>query len=169
MHQYLEGLLLMKPGLLNLILSFWFNRWVAAKKLVFSVCLLMVPIWSPWFENPSLGREDLLEKEMATHSSVLAWRIPWMEEPGALQSTGLQRVGHDWATSLTHSLTIKKGEKIKFHLPKPLESILWPFSSPFHFLIQNDIQVLNYQNPWSHGQYHLPEMSTMRVTSYHKT
>ena len=43
----------------------------------------------------SLGREDLLEKEMATHSSVLAWRIPWMEEPGGLQSMGSQRVGHD--------------------------------------------------------------------------
>ena len=43
----------------------------------------------------SLGREDPLEKEMATHSSILAWRIPWTEEPGGLQSTGLQRVGHD--------------------------------------------------------------------------
>ena len=43
----------------------------------------------------SLGREDLLEKEMATHSSILAWKIPWMEEPGRLQSMGLQRVGHD--------------------------------------------------------------------------
>ena len=43
----------------------------------------------------SLGREDPLEKEMATHSSILAWRIPWMEELGGLQSTGLQRVQHD--------------------------------------------------------------------------
>ena len=43
----------------------------------------------------SLDREDPLEKEMATHSSILAWRIPWMEEPGRLQSTGSQRVGHD--------------------------------------------------------------------------
>ena len=43
----------------------------------------------------SLGREDPLEKEMATHSSVLAWRIPWMEEPGGLQSMGSQRVVHD--------------------------------------------------------------------------
>ena len=42
-----------------------------------------------------LGREDPLEKEMATHSSSLAWRIPWTEEPGGLQSTGSQRVGHD--------------------------------------------------------------------------
>ena len=43
----------------------------------------------------SLGGEDPLEKEMATHSSVLAWRIPWTEKPGGLQSTGSQRVGHD--------------------------------------------------------------------------
>ena len=42
-----------------------------------------------------LGREDPLEKEMATHSSTLAWRIPWTEEPDGLQSMGLQRVGHD--------------------------------------------------------------------------
>ena len=51
----------------------------------------------------SLGWEDPLEKEMATHSSTLAWETPWMEEPGRLQSMGLQRAEHDWATSLTHS------------------------------------------------------------------
>ena len=43
----------------------------------------------------SLGWEDALEKEMATHSSSLAWRTPWTEEPGGLQSIGSQRVGHD--------------------------------------------------------------------------
>ena len=43
----------------------------------------------------SLGWEDPLEKEMATHSSTLAWKIPWTEEPGGLQSMGSQRVGHD--------------------------------------------------------------------------
>ena len=43
----------------------------------------------------SLGWEYLLEKEMATNSSILAWKIPWMEEPGRLQSMGSQRVGHD--------------------------------------------------------------------------
>ena len=43
----------------------------------------------------SLGQEDPLEREMATHSSLLAWRNPWMEEPGGLQSMGLQRVRHD--------------------------------------------------------------------------
>ena len=43
----------------------------------------------------SLGQEDSLEKGMVTHSSILTWRIPWTEEPGGLQSTGSQRVGHD--------------------------------------------------------------------------
>ena len=47
----------------------------------------------------SLSQEDPLEKEMATHSSILAWRIPWTEEPGRLQSMGWQIVGHDWATN----------------------------------------------------------------------
>ena len=47
----------------------------------------------------SLGREDPLEKEMAVHSSILAWRIPWTEKPSRLQSTGSQRVRHNWATS----------------------------------------------------------------------
>ena len=56
---------------------------------------------------PSLGWEDPLEKEMVTHSSILAWRIPLTEKPGRLQSTGLQRVGHDWATSLSLFMSIK--------------------------------------------------------------
>ena len=47
----------------------------------------------------SLGWEDPLEKGMATHSSILSWRIPWTEEPGELQSKGLQQVGHDWVTN----------------------------------------------------------------------
>ena len=45
----------------------------------------------------SLGWKDPLEEEMSIHPSILAWRIPWTEELGGLQSTGLQRVGHDWA------------------------------------------------------------------------
>ena len=53
----------------------------------------------------SLSREDPLEKEMATDSSILAWRIPWAEEPGGLQSMGLQRVGHDEATQHAHAHT----------------------------------------------------------------
>ena len=56
-------------------------------------------MWETWVQ--SLGWEDPLEKEMAAHSSILAWRIPWTEEPGGLQSMGSQRVGHDWATKTT--------------------------------------------------------------------
>ena len=48
----------------------------------------------------SLVRDDPVEKGMATHSSVLAWRTPWTVEPGGLQSMGLQRVGHDWGTHI---------------------------------------------------------------------
>ena len=51
-------------------------------------------VWSP-------GWKDLLEKGMAIHSSILAWRIPWIKEPGRPQSMGLQRVGHAWATNTT--------------------------------------------------------------------
>ena len=67
-------------------------------------CLLLqggVHWGGPWFWLPSTG---MMEKEMATHPSTLAWRIPWTEEPGRLQSMGSQRVRHDWVTSLiTHS------------------------------------------------------------------
>ena len=56
-----------------------------------------------WF----LGQEDALEKEMAIHSNTLAWKIPWTEDPDRLQSMGSQRVGHDWATSLSLSLYAK--------------------------------------------------------------
>ena len=61
----------------------------------------------------SLGQEDPLEKEMATHSSILAWKIPWTEDPDRLQSMGSQRVRHDWETSLTHSLIITYNYKIQ--------------------------------------------------------
>ena len=50
-------------------------------------------MWETWVQ--SLGWENPLEEGMATHFSILAWRIPWTEEPGELQSMGLQRVGHD--------------------------------------------------------------------------
>ena len=63
----------------------------------------MPATWETWAR--SLGWEDLLERRMATHSSNLAWRIPWTEKPGRLQSMGSQRVGHDWATSLSLSFT----------------------------------------------------------------
>ena len=75
------------------------------------------PMRETWVQ--SLGQENSLEKEMATHSSILAWRIPWTEEPGRLQFMGSQRVGHDWATSLSLSLSIifqsrQKGPSISY-------------------------------------------------------
>ena len=56
-------------------------------------------MWETWIR--SLGWEDPLEKEIATHSSTLTWKIPWTEKPGRLQSIGLQRVRHDRVTSLS--------------------------------------------------------------------
>ena len=61
-----------------------------------------LPIRDTWV--PSLGREDPLEEGTAAHSSPLAWRMPWTEEPGRLQFMGLQRAGHDLATEHTQSL-----------------------------------------------------------------
>ena len=60
-----------------------------------------------WF----LGWEDPLQKEMATHSNILAQRIPWTEEPGGLQSMGFQRASHDWATK--HARTTLQGTAIE--------------------------------------------------------
>ena len=88
----------------------------------------------------SLGREDPLEKEMATHSSVLAWRIPRTEEPGGLQSMGSQWVRHDWGIEREHTLRIcysalippevnlgKNSVNKRRNLPPPREgSSLWP-------------------------------------------
>ena len=61
-------------------------------------------LWAGGTQVQSLGQEDPLKKEMATHSSTLAWKIPWMEEPGGLQSMRSQRVGHNWVTSLSFLL-----------------------------------------------------------------
>ena len=62
----------------------------------------------------SLGQEDPLQEAMALHSSILTWKIPWTEEPGGLQSMGLQRVGHDWSNlTYTYYLLLLGGTVIK--------------------------------------------------------
>ena len=70
----------------------------------------------PWEGNGNplwfLGYEDPMEKGLATPSSILAWKIPWTEEPGGLQSTDLPRVGHDWATN-TFTLLIRRSTLLK--------------------------------------------------------
>ena len=70
-------------------LSYWTS-------LVAQMVKRLSTMWETWVR--SLGWEDSLEKEMATHASILAWKIPWAEEPGRLQSMGLLRVRHDWVT-----------------------------------------------------------------------
>ena len=90
----------------------------------------------------SLGREDPLEKEMATHPSFHAWEIPWTNEPGGLQSMGLKRVGHDWATSfhlpslniwqLISAVVYFKLKTLKFNSTVKLNVIA---PSPPHFIL----------------------------------
>ena len=78
----------------------------------------LLAMWETWVW--SLGREDPPEKEMATHSGILAWRIPWTKDPGRLQSTGSKRVRHDWATSLSLSFSSAQ-----------LLSPVWLFATPW--------------------------------------
>ena len=73
----------------------------------------------------SLGWEDPLEKKMAIHSSILAWKIPQTEKPGSLQSMGSQRVGHDWATSLSVYLCILGSSFIHIISADSDEFLLW--------------------------------------------
>ena len=73
--------------------SWFFFPHVRDNSLVAQMVKNLSAMQETWIQ--SLGREDPLEKEMATHSSIPVWRIPWTEETGGLQSTGLQRVRHD--------------------------------------------------------------------------
>ena len=68
--------------------------------------------WETWVR--SLGREDPLEKEIATRSSILAWEIPWAEELGELQQMGWQRVGHDLATRQSGEFRKKQGRRKRY-------------------------------------------------------
>ena len=98
------------------------------------------PMLETWVR--SLGREDTLEKEMATHSSILACRIHWMEEPGRLQSTGSQRVGH---SSLT----------LIINIDGQLFSVYWPLNLLFYelFHIIYLIFLLNFLAVWRASLY----------------
>ena len=80
------------------VIIFYILNTIYMKSLMSQTVKHLPAMQETWVQ--SLGQEDLLEKEMATHSSILAWTIPWMEELGSLQSIGSQRVKRDWATSL---------------------------------------------------------------------
>ena len=90
--------------------TFWMHHFTLSWLVVYAEksasCLMEAPLvygvlFSFSFKILSLPLTRQFKKEMATHSSTFVWKIPWMEEPGRLQSMGLQRVGHDWATSLS--------------------------------------------------------------------
>ena len=66
---------------------------ITQASMVVQMVMNLPTMWETWVQ--SLGQEDPLEKEIATHSSILAWRIPWTEKPGGVQFMGSQRVGHD--------------------------------------------------------------------------
>ena len=80
--------------------------------LVAEIVKNLLAIQETWVQ--SMGQEDPLEKRMATHSSILAWRIPWTEEPGKLPSMELQRAGHDLGTNTNYRLYQIISTSIKF-------------------------------------------------------
>ena len=88
----------------------------------------------------SLGWEDPLEKEMATHSGTLAWKIPWAEKPDRLQSMGLQRVGHDWAISLSFTFVERKQEE---KVSKSVKFWVWGAGKFIH-LVTTELQCSCY-------------------------
>ena len=99
-------------------------------------------MWETWVR--SLGWEDALEKEMAPHSSILAWKIPWTKEPGRLQSTGSQRVRQDWETWAS-----PVAQRLK-HLPRMREtwvqSLGW--GDPLEKEMATDSSTLAWRIPW---------------------
>ena len=126
-----------------------------------SPCDLFMPIYTAQMvkrlpimwetQVQSLCREDPLEKEMATHCSTLAWKIPWTKEPGGLQSLGSQRVGHDWATTF-HFIHVK----IKPEVYKQEKYIPWNSMSEKLNEIRTTTVLPQYKenpvrrNNWSH-------------------
>ena len=106
-HSAFAGFPLCRSKLLSSILRATIVRWeiwVKTIVLLFSLCTVMW--YSPLFEDVTTTNIYIIErnfkqKAMAPHSSTLAWKIPWTEEPGRLQSMGSRRVAHDWATSLS--------------------------------------------------------------------
>ena len=89
-----------RPGIFCLQLALKLSS-LKAKIKKPSLYMILVSVGHDWATSLSLSTFHALEKAMAPHSSTLAWKIPWMEEPGVLQSMGSLGVGHDWATSLS--------------------------------------------------------------------
>ena len=96
----------------------------------------------------SLGQEDPLEKGMATHSSILAWGTPWTEEPGGLQSMGLQVVGHDWVTNTTFCQE-KPRQSMPSYLPTPCVELSLFYSTVDGPTEVERLGVIFYRRNWS--------------------
>ena len=105
-----------------------------------------------------LGWEDTLEKAMAIHSSILAWRSPWTEEAGGLQTLGLQRVGHDWVTNTFSFHSLGEGaEQGEISIQRddpivPYKDVDWVSWSPKKVLCL--LVRMNFLEEW--GRWHLP-------------
>ena len=118
--EYLQGAFAAKPPSSFFRLFLWVSPLSFKASLEAQRVKHLPAVW----ENQvhSLGREDPLEKEMAPHSSTLAWKIPWTEKPGMLQSMGSQTVRHDWATSLSFfflSLSLQSWQGCQLRFPTP--------------------------------------------------
>jgi len=114
-----------------------------------------------WF----LGWENRLEKDTAIHSSTIAWKIPWTEEPGRLQSMGLQRVGHDWVTSLSRTGEGKGNPLQCSCLENPRDGGAGGLRSMGSHRVGHDWSDLaaaaagNYKNPTGHAHTHKSRLS----------
>ena len=119
----------------------------------------------------SLGQEDPLEKGMATHPSILAWRIWWTEEPGRLQSIGLQRAGHDWETNtftfqikFLKSMTFLVAQTVK-NLPAMHEIWVWFLGQedPLEKRIATHSSILAWRISWTKEPCRPQSMGSQRV------
>ena len=107
-------------------------------------------MWETWVR--SLGREDPLETEMATHSSILVWKIPWTEEPGGLQSIGSQRVGHgcsDLAQHCTAEPWLNTSSHWKVKVKSLSRFLTQGLNSCFLFLQHWQVDSLSLSHPGS--------------------
>ena len=116
-------------------------------------------MWETWFQT--LGWEDDLEKRMATHSSILAWRIPWTEKPGGLQSMQLQRIRYDWATN-TFTFTTNQQFNEVFSKKIQIKSFQDFFPTIKTQIILNKLYITLYIT-LGHV---LPKVRQMKVTEY---
>ena len=117
----------------------------------------------------SLDWEDPLEEDIATHSGILAWRIPWTEEPGGLQSMGLQRAEHDWVAS-TFTLGFPGPQKVK-NQPAMCETQVWSLGreDPLEKEMATHSSILAWEIPWTEKPSGLQSMGLQRVGHYWET